>query len=193
MWLMSGVFFKNAVDDNGNKLPAGRTRRDPWVVVQPVADAVAALERLHDQELLFPTSIETHRQLKNTQRKGQARRAQRCADDLATFIEWVNSVGEQRGATGRTGAMDQRNGPRPRRFHGTPDPPAGAAPLPKSGAAPFEPRSAPDASTPTRTSGDAAPPARSPGNSARDPAFAAPWTSGRTAFSTETMARSEPT
>jgi hypothetical protein len=46
MWLMSGVFFKNAVDDNGNKLPAGKLRRDPWVVVAPVADAVAALERL---------------------------------------------------------------------------------------------------------------------------------------------------
>ena len=29
MWLMSGVFFKNAVDDNGNKLPAGRTAARP--------------------------------------------------------------------------------------------------------------------------------------------------------------------
>jgi hypothetical protein len=100
MWLMSGVFFKNAVDDNGNKLPAGKLRRDPWVVVQPVADAVAALERLHDHDLLFPTSIEAHRQLKNTQRKGQARRAQRCADDLAAFNDWVNSVCARRGAAG---------------------------------------------------------------------------------------------
>jgi integrase len=100
LWLMSGVFFKNAVDANGNKLPAGRTRRDPWVVVQPVADAVAALERLHDQDLLFPTSIEPHRQLKNTRRKGQARTAQRCADDLAAFIEWINSVCERRSAAG---------------------------------------------------------------------------------------------
>lgn len=61
MWLMSGVYFKNAVDGNGNKIPAGARRRDPWIVVKPVADAVTVLERLHAQELLFPAKIEPYR------------------------------------------------------------------------------------------------------------------------------------
>jgi integrase len=91
MWLMTGVFFKNAVDVNGNKLPAGLQRRDPWVVVKPVADAVAVLERLHDHQLLFPSIIEAHRQRTNTRRKGNARIPARCADDLAAFVEWVNT------------------------------------------------------------------------------------------------------
>lgn len=93
MWLMRGVFFKNAVDTDGNKIPAGMERRDPWVVIKPVATAVAILERLHHHPLLFPNSIEAHRQLKNTRRKGQARVPSRCADDIAAFIEWANMRG----------------------------------------------------------------------------------------------------
>ncbi|ORI18325.1 hypothetical protein [Rhodococcus sp. 1168] len=95
--LMSGVYFKNAVDANGNKIPAGALRRDPWVVVSIVADAVAVLERLHDHELLFPVRIEVHRQLTNTQRKGRARNKQLIANDLSDFVAWCNSTAEHLG------------------------------------------------------------------------------------------------
>lgn len=61
MYLMSGVYFKNAVDENGNKVPAGLPRADPWVVAQPVARAVAVLERLHDEDLLFTNRIDLTR------------------------------------------------------------------------------------------------------------------------------------
>jgi hypothetical protein len=47
LWLMHGVAYKNAVDDEGNKNPAGEIRQDPWVVVEVVAKAIGLLERLH--------------------------------------------------------------------------------------------------------------------------------------------------
>jgi integrase len=56
LWLLSGRNWKGAVDEHGAKLAEGQERTDPWVVVEPVARAVAVLERLHDQPLLFPTS-----------------------------------------------------------------------------------------------------------------------------------------
>ncbi|WP_433206674.1 hypothetical protein ACQP1G_20490 [Nocardia sp. CA-107356] len=100
LWLMSGICFKNVVDASGNKLPAGALRRDPWVVVEPVADAVAVLERLHDHPLLFPSRIEAHLRRTNTKRKGQARAGGQIALDLAAFVAWVNDHGDRRGVRG---------------------------------------------------------------------------------------------
>ena len=96
MWLMSGVYFKNAVDGNGNKIPAGARRRDPWIVVKPVADAVTVLERLHAQELLFPAKIEPYRHRPGrVARSGQARTD--TGDDLGVFVGWVNDYCALRG------------------------------------------------------------------------------------------------
>jgi hypothetical protein len=96
MWLMSGVYFKNAVDGNGNKIPAGAQRRDPWIVVKPVADAVKVLERLHDQDLLFPAKIEPYRHRPgHVTRSGQARTD--TGADLGTFVGWVNDYCARRG------------------------------------------------------------------------------------------------
>jgi hypothetical protein len=90
MWLMSGVFFKNAVDAKGNKIPAGAQRRDPWVIVAPVADAVAVVERLHDQPVLFPAKLEPYRSRRPewVTRTGTARTE--TSTDLTAFIDWVN-------------------------------------------------------------------------------------------------------
>jgi hypothetical protein len=57
---MEGFYFKGAEDEDGNKIPEGRLRPDPWVVIEPVARAVAVLERLHPNALLFPSRIEPH-------------------------------------------------------------------------------------------------------------------------------------
>lgn len=96
MWLMSGVFFKNAVDVSGNKIPAGAPRRDPWVVVAPVADAVAVLQRLHDDDLLFPVTLEAGRSRpRNITRSGRARTE--STPDVAAFIAWVNDYCRPRG------------------------------------------------------------------------------------------------
>ncbi len=61
LWLMEGLYFKGAEDGDGNKVPEGQPREDPWVVIEPVARAVTVLERLHPHTLLFPTRIEPHR------------------------------------------------------------------------------------------------------------------------------------
>lgn len=90
LWLMTGTYFKNAIDGNGNKLPAGAPRRDPWVVVEPVARAVTVLERLHNQPLLFPRTLDPRRR-DNKRRTGEARISTMVAGDLAAFVDWVNT------------------------------------------------------------------------------------------------------
>lgn len=100
MWLMSGVFFKNAVDVNGNKLPGGARRQDPWVVVKPVADAVAVSERLHDHDLLFPARIEALRRDRAALRPGEARMGSLANIDIGQFITWVNDYSATRGRPG---------------------------------------------------------------------------------------------
>ncbi|MFF3632160.1 hypothetical protein [Streptomyces sp. NPDC002164] len=92
LWLMTGRHFKNAVDADGNKLPTGAPRRAPWVVIAPVARAVAVLERLHPHPLLFPNRITPHQQhLRDTKRRGDARTDNQIARDLAAFVTWVNT------------------------------------------------------------------------------------------------------
>ncbi|MFE4823284.1 hypothetical protein ACFRFU_44165 [Streptomyces sp. NPDC056704] len=87
LWLMTGRHYKNAVDADGNKLPAGAPRRDPWVVIAPVARAVAALERLHPHPLLFPNRVTPHQQhLRDIKRRGEARTDGQIARDLAAFV-----------------------------------------------------------------------------------------------------------
>ncbi|WP_240509211.1 hypothetical protein [Streptomyces agglomeratus] len=66
LWLMEGLYFKGAEDENGNKIPEGQPREDPWVVLEIVARAVTVLERLHPHPLLFPPE---------SNRTGDARRA----------------------------------------------------------------------------------------------------------------------
>lgn len=108
LWLMSGVFFKNAVDAAGSKIPAGAARRDPWVVVQVAADAVAILERLHDNNLLFPSRLQSRRRPENGRRTGGSRTGQLIAADLAEFTAWCNT---QAGRLGAGQIPADRNGP----------------------------------------------------------------------------------
>ncbi|MFE3206363.1 hypothetical protein [Embleya sp. NPDC059237] len=102
LWLMSGLFFKNARNKDGSKAPAGETRRDPWVVVKVVARAVGVLERLHPHQLLFPTRIELYHRLEARtaeQRKGKARTDEMITTDLADFTGWVNDLCDRTGRT----------------------------------------------------------------------------------------------
>ena len=89
MYLMSGVYFKNAVDERGNKVPAGLHRRDPWVVVQPVAQAIQVLERLHDEDLLFTNRTDPTRNYVTRRAGGAAQNSQVVTDDIHRFVEFV--------------------------------------------------------------------------------------------------------
>ena len=95
MWLMSGVFFKNATDADGNKAPAGAERRDPWVVVKPVADAVAILEQLHTHPLLFPSKIDGYRRTPGFSRVGQARSTGQASKNIHEFVDWINEYADR--------------------------------------------------------------------------------------------------
>lgn len=92
LWLLQGRKWKGAYDDTGAKRAEGEQRADPWVVVEPVARAVAMLERLHDDELLFPTVLlptpfaEQHAQ----DRVGKARSSPVMTKDIGRLITWVN-------------------------------------------------------------------------------------------------------
>ncbi|MGW2463113.1 hypothetical protein ACWC2M_29515 [Streptomyces sp. NPDC001761] len=91
LWLLHGKFFKNAVDADGNKIPDGLVRRDPWVVIEAVAKAVAVLERLHPHRLLFPVWLEQGRQdRRGSKRPGQARTDDTLTQDIQRFIKWIN-------------------------------------------------------------------------------------------------------
>jgi hypothetical protein len=92
LWLLDGRMWKGATDANGTKLAEGRPRCDPWVVVEPVAEAVAVLEQLHEQPLLLPTTIVPTPQ--NTalahRREGKARTTRALTADIQRFIAWIN-------------------------------------------------------------------------------------------------------
>lgn len=91
LWLMEGLYYKGAVDEDGNKVSEGKIRPDPWVVVDLVARAVAILERLHPSTLLFPTRLEPfHKRWANEKRLGEARSDPSIGKDLNDFVAWVN-------------------------------------------------------------------------------------------------------
>lgn len=92
VWLMQGRKWKGATDEEGDKKPQGEERTDPWVVVKPVADAVAVLERLHDRDLLFPTTLFDTR-IANALaqgRLGKARTTQVLAHHIDLFTAWID-------------------------------------------------------------------------------------------------------
>lgn len=96
LWLMTGLYFKGAEGDYGNKIPEGQIRPDPWVVIEIVATAVAVLERLHPSQLLFPTRLEPlNKERGNVKRLGEARNLTLITRDLETFRDWVNAYCHQ--------------------------------------------------------------------------------------------------
>lgn len=92
LYLMSGVFFKNAIDERGNKVPAGLPRHDPWVVTEPVAHAIGVLERLHDEDLLFTNRTDPTRNYITRRTGGAARNSQVVTDGIHRFVEYVDQL-----------------------------------------------------------------------------------------------------
>ncbi|WP_405594743.1 hypothetical protein [Streptomyces sp. NBC_01092] len=77
---------------------AGAERRDPWVVLDVVAKAVAVLKRLHSHRLLFPVWLEQDRQdYRDTKRLGEARTDDTLTNDIQRFIAWLNLQCQIRG------------------------------------------------------------------------------------------------
>lgn len=90
IWSVTGKKFKGACDEDGNKIPEGQIRDDPWVVIAQTARAVAVLQRLHDQQLLFPAELHPLYRARSASRRGKARHARAIPYDIAAFLGWVN-------------------------------------------------------------------------------------------------------
>jgi integrase len=89
MWLLTGVTWKSVKDADGNKIPGGKERSEPWVVAEPVARAVAVLERLHDSPLLFPTVFDDKSRQVTTHR-GRGRLSHYINKDMREFVTAIN-------------------------------------------------------------------------------------------------------
>ncbi|MGW7641592.1 hypothetical protein [Streptomyces decoyicus] len=97
LWSIEGLYFKGAEDEDGNKIPEGTVREDPWVVIEIVSRAVAVLERLHESHLLFPNWLKPIKRTpgKEPKRRGEARSDRLIAEDVAKFVAWVNERCQQ--------------------------------------------------------------------------------------------------
>lgn len=114
LWFVTGKHWKSARDHNGNKLPEGEQRADPWTTIQPAAAAITALERLHPDKLLFtaqlhPTRID-HAQARPDQHRalrfGQGRTAGELPRDIKNLIGWVNNYCDRQGQPDKQIAAD---------------------------------------------------------------------------------------
>jgi hypothetical protein len=98
-WLVTGRHWKGARDHNGNKIPEGAQRPDPWTTVKQVADAVAVLERLHPHQLLFTAQLLPRRTSKPwpSTRTGHGRTSHEMRRDTTDLIRWINEYCDANG------------------------------------------------------------------------------------------------
>lgn len=90
-YVIHGKTFKDALDEDGNALPAGADRDHPWLAISPVAKAVAVMEALHPQSpLLFP--VEAFTSTSTPKSTGSAVPPHMVNDRIEEFIDWCNAA-----------------------------------------------------------------------------------------------------
>ena len=95
---LHGLFFKGARNPDGTPARGGVSRKVPWTVVPPVADAVRVLERIVDGPLLFPTNPPwITGSPGRRQRTGDAMTTLGANARIASFIAWVNDYTDSLG------------------------------------------------------------------------------------------------
>lgn len=120
IWMIQGRKFKGAIDSNGEKIPQGEVRVDPWVVVEETARAVEVLEHLHDQPLLFPNQLNPSATYGHPgSRPGSGRTSTRMGDDIAAFVDWVNVYARENGRERDVIPPDPEGAISPSRFRRT--------------------------------------------------------------------------
>lgn len=90
LWTIRGRKFKGAHDADGEKIPEGQDRDDPWTTVAAAGRAVAVLERLHSHRLLFATQLHPGRFTGAISTTRAARNAGLIAHDTTALMNWVN-------------------------------------------------------------------------------------------------------
>lgn len=93
LWLIRGQHVKGAVGPDGQKLPEGSPRPDPWTVIAPVARAIDVLHRLHPHQMLFPNQLRNHGTGLGPQLRAQpitGRKTHTITEAIGELISWVN-------------------------------------------------------------------------------------------------------
>ncbi|MFB7255495.1 hypothetical protein [Streptomyces nojiriensis] len=85
---VTGRHFKGVTDDEGNAIPEGEIRPDPWVVLEFVASAIAVVEELESGQLLFSRSFS--RAYRRSLEIGDAVPSDMATKRIAGFIAWAN-------------------------------------------------------------------------------------------------------
>ncbi|MGH3224764.1 MAG: hypothetical protein ACRDPY_39815 [Streptosporangiaceae bacterium] len=96
---VNGHHFKGALDEDGNQIGAGEVRDQPWTVIAPVAAAIAVLERLEDDDLLFPRRIGSvlARPRPAAAWRGAALTPAIAAERIAKFAVYASQLAERHG------------------------------------------------------------------------------------------------
>ncbi|MFD5782637.1 hypothetical protein [Streptomyces sp. NPDC126933] len=87
---VTGRHFKGVTDDEGNTIPEGEIRPDPWIVLEFVGQAIAVVEELEPGDLLFSRSFSRGHQPCPEGGVGDALTGDSAARHIASFITWTN-------------------------------------------------------------------------------------------------------
>ena len=94
---ISGSAFKNVSDSQWNTIPEGVVRDHPWWVIEEVHAAIAMLELIHGDDLLFSAAALSP---VNTGSRVRAARTGSINRHIAAFIEWCNAASDRLGLPG---------------------------------------------------------------------------------------------
>lgn len=121
LWMINGRKFKGARGEDGEKVPEGEVREDPWVTVEQSVRAVEVLERLHEHSLLFPTQLHPHASYGGLSglRAGVGRKSGFMSIDIANLIEWINDYAASAGRANEQIPADPEGQIAPSRFRRT--------------------------------------------------------------------------
>lgn len=113
-----GRTFKAVLDAEGNTIPEGAQREQPWQAIAPVAQAVKVMEKLHpDGRLLFPANAFAA-QLPSSE-VASAVTANTIRHRIAELIDWCNQQAVRRQRAHDVIPADSEGPVVPRRFRRT--------------------------------------------------------------------------
>ncbi|MEV8597291.1 hypothetical protein [Streptomyces sp. NPDC052012] len=92
-----GQHFKGVLDEDGNAIPEGEMRADPWVVLEPVARAIAVAEELEEGELLFTRTL--FRGARRTIETRTQLSSDAAVERIRAFTAWANQLAAAHGRT----------------------------------------------------------------------------------------------
>ncbi|WP_394426683.1 hypothetical protein [Streptomyces sp. SGAir0957] len=85
-----GRHFKGVLDEDGNTIGEGEVRADPWIVLEPVARAIAVVEELEDGEQLFTRTL--YRYAKGTCMPRTGLSSDTAVERIRAFTAWANQL-----------------------------------------------------------------------------------------------------